>query len=198
MYFQRDHGGNKLAGRVCPWYLGYILANPIRNLFQNPGKILANYVKPGMTVLDIGSAMGFFSLAMARMVGPDGKVISVDLQEIMIKNLVKRAKRAGLTDRIDSRVCSEHSLKIDDLAGQIDFALAFYVVHEVPDIQNLLNEIYRALKPGGKLYVVEPKAHISAEDFKETKDTANQAGFSIIDQPKMRGGLTVVFEKKQA
>ena len=103
----------------------------------------------------------------------------MDLQEKMINSLKRRARRAGLTDRIDARTCSEHSLKIDDLAGQIDFALAFYVVHEVPDIENLMNEIYRALKPGGKLYIVEPKGHASAEDCKETEALAEKAGLSL-------------------
>jgi len=185
-----------LAERVCPWYVGYILANPLRNLFHKPEKILRNYVKPGMTTLDIGSAMGFFSLGMARMVGPNGRVVCVDLQEKMINGLKRRANRAGLADRLDPRICSEHSLKIDDLAGRIDFALAFYVVHEVPDVQNLMTEIYRALKPGGVLYVVEPKGHASAEDFKNTENEAEKAGFSITDHPKMKGGWTAVFEKK--
>jgi ubiquinone/menaquinone biosynthesis C-methylase UbiE len=195
-FFWTLYGGNKLAERVCPWYIGYILANPLRNLFHNPQKILADYVKPGMIVLDIGSAMGFFSLGMARMVGQDGKVISVDLQEKMIGGLKRRAVRTGLMDRLDPRICSEHSLKIDDLAGQIEFALAFYVVHEVPDIQNLMNEIYRALKPGGVLYVVEPKGHASAEDFKNTENKAETAGFSIVNHPKMTRSWATVFEKK--
>lgn len=186
-----------MAERVCPWYLGYILANPLRNLFHKPEKILRDYVKPGMTVLDIGSAMGFFSLGMARMVGPDGRVVCVDLQDIMINNLKRRANRAGLIDRLDPRVCSKHSLQIDDLAGQIDFALAFYVVHEVPDIHNLMTEIYRSLKPGGKLYVVEPKGHASAEDYKHTENEAEKAGFSIVDHPKMRGSWTTVFAKRR-
>ena len=111
-----------MAERVCPWYIGYILANPLRNLFQKPKKILGEYVAPKMTVLDIGSAMGFFSLAMAKMVGPVGKVIAVDVQEKMINSLKRRTARAGFKDIIDCRVCSESSLEVKDLAGQIDFA----------------------------------------------------------------------------
>lgn len=184
-----------MAERVCPWYVGYILANPLRNLFQKPEKILGDYISPGMTVLDIGSAMGFFSLAMARMVGPEGRVVCVDMQEKMINGLMRRAKRASLTNIIDARICTEQSLKIDDLAGQVDFALAFYVIHEVPDVKNLLNEIYIALKPGGKLYVAEPKGHTTEENCKEIEKSAENMGLSLLAHPKMRGSWTAVFKK---
>ena len=51
-----------MADRVCPWWLGYFLASPIRKLVHDPRSILEAYVKSGMTALDIGCAMGFFSL----------------------------------------------------------------------------------------------------------------------------------------
>ena len=119
--------------RVCPWWLGYFLASPLRRLVQDPEKILKPYVKEGMTVLDIGSAMGFFTLPVARMVGEQGRVIAVDLQEKMIRSLQRRAQKAGLADRIETRICSSTSLGIDDLAGSVDVALAFAVLHEMPD-----------------------------------------------------------------
>jgi len=58
-----------MAEKVCPVWVGYLLASPIRKLFQNPPKILSPYVENGMKVLDIGCVMGFFSLPLARMVG---------------------------------------------------------------------------------------------------------------------------------
>ncbi|MBM2841447.1 MAG: methylase involved in ubiquinone/menaquinone biosynthesis, partial [Bacteroidetes bacterium] len=136
---------------VCPWWLGYLLAAPIRKLVHNPVAILGPYIQSGHTVLDVGSAMGFFSLPMARLVGERGRVVCVDLQEKMINGLRRRAWRAGLIDGMDLRVCTPASLHIDDLAGTIDFALAFAVVHEVPDAKRLLSEIHAALKTGGHL-----------------------------------------------
>ncbi|MEA1968069.1 MAG: hypothetical protein U9N77_07605 [Thermodesulfobacteriota bacterium] len=62
-------------------WVGHLLASPIRKLLQNPEKILSPHIKPGMTVLDIGCAMVFFSLPMAWMTGPDGKVVCMDIQE---------------------------------------------------------------------------------------------------------------------
>lgn len=85
--------------RVCPWWLGYLLAAPMRKLAQDPQKILKPYMKTGDTVLDVGSAMGFFSLPMARLVGERGHVVCVDLQEKMIDGLRRRASRAGLIHR---------------------------------------------------------------------------------------------------
>jgi len=185
-----------MAGRVCPVWVGYLLASPLRRLLQNPQKTLGKYVKPGMKVLDIGCAMGFFSLAMARMVESEGKVFCVDLQEKMIESLKKRATKAGLLDRISPRVCSDSSLEINDLAGQIDFALAFYVVHEVSDIPGFMTQIHKVLKPGGKLFVAEPRGHTTDDEYLQTETIAQEAGFSIIDHPKIRKDRTTLFVKK--
>ena len=83
---------------VCPWWLGPLLANPLRRLVQDPAAILAPHVREGMTVLEPGCGMGFFSLPLARLVGPGGRVVCVDLQRKMIEGLRRRAKRAGLLD----------------------------------------------------------------------------------------------------
>jgi 2-polyprenyl-3-methyl-5-hydroxy-6-metoxy-1,4-benzoquinol methylase len=76
-----------MAKHVCPVWVGYLLSSPIRKLFQDPDKILGPYIKEGMTVLDFGCAMGFFSLPAARMVGSNGKVICIDIQKGMIEKL---------------------------------------------------------------------------------------------------------------
>ena len=69
-----------MAEHICPWWVGYLLVCPIRRWFQAPDKILSPYITEGMTVLDIGPAMGFFTIPAARMVGYSGKVIAVDVQ----------------------------------------------------------------------------------------------------------------------
>ena len=120
-----------MAEEVCPWWVGYLLVSPLRRLFQKPEALLSPYVEQGMTAMDVGCAMGFFSLPLAELVGREGRVVCVDLQERMIRSLRKRAARAGLADRIEMRVCSKQSLGTGDLAGAVDFALAFAVVHEV-------------------------------------------------------------------
>ncbi|MFC1636367.1 class I SAM-dependent methyltransferase [Planctomycetota bacterium] len=184
-----------MAERVCPVWIGYLLASPIRKLFQNPKKILGPYVNKGMKVLDIGCAMGFFSLPLAEMVGSNGKVISVDVQEKMIESLEKRARKAGLSDNIEVRMCPSSSLGLDDLKEQIDFAVASAVVHEVPDAASFFSEVYSTIKPGGRLLVAEPKGHVSQEDFEATVSKAEKAGFAVNDQPRISRSRSVLLGK---
>lgn len=183
-----------MAHRVCPWWFGYFLASPLRRLIEDPQKILAGHVETGMTVLDIGCGMGFFSLPLTRLVGPEGRVVCVDLQPQMIKGLNRRARRKGLTERIDSRICAANSLGIDDLASRVDFVLAYAVIHEVPDVPGLLKQIKTALTPGGRLLIAEPKGHVKPKEFAETVSLVHQAGFKTIDQPQIKRSLTLLAE----
>jgi 2-polyprenyl-3-methyl-5-hydroxy-6-metoxy-1,4-benzoquinol methylase len=184
-----------MAERVCPWWLGYLLASPVRRLFQQPERILGAHVREGMTVLDAGCAMGFFSLPLAQMVGEKGRVICVDLQERMIRSLEKRAGKAGLLDRIEARVCSTGGLDLGDREGQVDFAVAFAVVHETPDPARFLSQIHEALAPGGRLLVAEPRGHVRAAAFQETVRAAEACGFTCIDRPETPGSSSALLEK---
>jgi len=132
-----------------------------------------------MTVADIGCAMGFFSLPMARLVGDNGHVFCIDVQQEMIDALLLRARKKGLADRITARLCSSDSLELDDLHDSVDFSLAYYVVHEVPDKNNLMSQVYSALKPGGRFLIEEPKGHVSKRDFQTMLLLARDHGFEI-------------------
>jgi len=184
-----------MAQHVCPWWLGYFLASPIRRAIHNPEKILTPYVNSGMVALDVGSAMGFFTIPLARLTAPGGRVIAVDLQEKMIASLRRRADQAGLTSQIETRLCSETMLGIEDLAGQVDFALIFAVLHEMPDIPATLASVYRALKPGGILLVAEPTGHVTKPQFQETIHTAEECGFTVTASPSIRRSHAQVLVK---
>ena len=175
-----------MSERVCPWWLGYVLASPYRKLGQNPTTILSPYIKEGDTVLDAGSAMGFFSLPMARLTGDKGHVVCIDLQERMIRGLKNRARRAGLVNRMEMRVCTGKSLMIDDLERKIDFALAFAVVHEVPDAKRFFSEIHASLKCGGLFLFAEPTGHVTKEGFDRSLSLATAAGLTLHDSPVIR------------
>jgi ubiquinone/menaquinone biosynthesis C-methylase UbiE len=177
---------------VCPWWGGYFIDNPIRRLFHNPEKIVGPYVKPGMTVMDIGCGMGLFSIAIAKLVGGQGRVIAVDLQQKMLDVLWRRAQRAGVADRIQLHKCEEDCLGVD---AQADFALAFMMVHEVPDQRRLLGEIQACVKPGGKFLVAEPKIHVPGKAFGQTVATAEELGFRVAEEPRVHGCRAVVLEK---
>jgi len=184
-----------MAEHVCPVWVGYLLASPVRKIFQNPEKILAPYIRPEMTVLDVGCAMGFFSLPMARMVGPQGRVVSVDVQEAMLQSLNKRAQKGNVSDRIKTRLCRHNGLAIDDLKETIDFALAVAVVHEVSDAALFYSELYEALNHHGKLLVAEPKGHVSGKAFEKTVSKALQHGFQKIKDLNIWRSHGVLFEK---
>jgi len=181
-----------MAEHRCPVWVGYFLASGLRKLLQNPRQILTPYVKPGMTVLDVGSAMGFFSLPMAEMVGPDGKVICVDVQPKMLEVLRRRATRAGLSNRIETHVSGESSMGLQGREHSMDFALAFAVLHEVADQAGILREIHQLLKPGATLLLAEPTGHVTESQFDQTLALASQAGFSVAERPAIRLARAVV------
>ena len=176
---------------VCPWWLGYLLVNPLRKWSQDPEKILSHYISEGMTVLEVGPGMGFFTLPAARLVGDSGIVIAVDIQEKMLKALIRRAGKAGVADRIIAGVCEPNSLGIDE---PIDLCLAINVVHETPDPASLFAQIRAITKPAGRLLVSEPRGwHVSEEEFQRTVTLASDSGFRLIDQPKIPRSRTALF-----
>jgi len=186
-----------MANHVCPWWLGYVLVNPLRRLWQRPDQLLAPYVREGMLVLEPGCGMGFFTLDLARMVGPTGRVVAVDLQERMLAGLRRRARRAGLLDRIEARLAQADRLSVADLAGHMDVALALHVVHEVPDIAGFFAEIATSLKPEGRLLFVEPRGHVSEDAFAVSLALAEKAGFRVVDRPSIRRDPAALLIKKE-
>lgn len=184
-----------MSNSVCPWWLGYFLLNPVRSIIHSPEKVLKSHVNKGMSVLDIGCGMGYFSLPMAKLVGDKGRVLAIDLQEKMLTALNRRAMKASLTNNIETRLCLRKSLNIDDLTGTIDFALAFAMVHEVPDKDRLLLEIHKALKPGGKLLIAEPKGHVKEKDFNDCLNLARSIGFNLTEKPEVGKSFSALLKK---
>ena len=171
--------------RVCPWWLGYLLASPVRRLLQNPRKELSPYVREGMTVLEPGPGMGFFTLELARLVGPAGRVVAVDMQPRMLASLQRRAARAGLLDRVDIRVVSPGTMGLVDLAGRVDLTWVFAVVHELPSVENFVTEVAKASKPGAGLLIAEPAGHVKPADFEAQLQAAARAGFVLQSRPSV-------------
>lgn len=162
--------------RVCPWWLGYALVSPVRRLLENPERILAPHVRPGMRVLEVGCGMGFFTLPLARLVGETGRVLCVDVQPRMLAALARRARRRGLQQRIEARLCGADSLGLAGEARRIDLAVLIHVLHELPDAAAGLAEITATLAPNGKLLLIEPPGHVSAADFERQIESARAAG----------------------
>jgi SAM-dependent methyltransferase len=187
-----------LGKRICPWWLGYVLASPVRRLLQNPATIVEPYIRQGMTVLEPGSGMGFFTLELARRVGPTGHVVAVDVQPRMIAGLKRRLARARLLERVDARVATADSLGLADLRGKVDFALAMAVVHETPSPGWFFGQIAEALEPGGIVLLAEPSGHVKEADFKAEIDAAAGAGLVVTEHPSVPRSQTALLKKNAA
>ena len=185
-----------MAHHVCPWWLGYFLASPIRRWMLKPDPLVAPYVKPGMTVLEPGPGMGFFTLPLAGMVGDNGRVVAVDLQPKMIERLERRAAKAGLSPRIDARVSTADSLGIADLHNRVDFTLAFAMVHELPGKHPFFREVAVASKAGAMLLLAEPGGHVKAEEFEAEIKQALAAGFEAVGRLTIKRMQTVLLRRK--
>lgn len=185
-----------MSKRVCPWWLGYFLASPLRRLMSDdPRKLLAPYVREGMTVLEPGPGMGFFTLELARLVGPAGRVIVVDIQPRMLSGLKGRAAKAGLLDRIDARLATADSMELSDVAGAVDFTLAFAVVHEMPDTVSFFAQVAAASRTGGSVFLGEPAGHVNAGEFDTELRVAAGAGFSLVERPRVRRSRAALLRK---
>lgn len=174
---------------VCPWWVAYTFDNPLRRIFHNPRKMLSPYVKEGMRVMDVGCGMGYFSIGMAKIIGETGKVIAVDLQQKMLDTMQKRARRAGLQDRIYPHLCQPNDIGVTE---DVHFILNFWMVHEVNDQQVFFSQLKARLVPGGHILIAEPKMHVTLEDFQVTLEIAESSGLQVSGQPLIRFSRTVL------
>ncbi|BCS88545.1 SAM-dependent methyltransferase [Pseudodesulfovibrio sediminis] len=170
-------------GHICSWRSQWTLNNPIRLLLHPPDTILAPFVKPGMTVIDTGCGTGAFTIPMAHMVGETGKVLAVELQAEALARIEEKAERTGLTRRIETWKCEAEDI---GPLPSADFALSFYMAHEVPDIQVYFTRMAECVKPGGLLLLAEPPIHVSQKAFKREVHTALDVGFALETAPPIR------------
>ena len=181
---------------VCPWWaVPFTIDPPLRRFVHDPQKMVGPYVKPGMTVMDVGCGVGWFSIPMARMVGDGGKVIAVDLQQQMLDMLRRRAEKAAVAARIEFHKCEQNRLGVD---AAVDFVLIFAMLHEVPDQARLLGEAHRLLKPGGRLLLGEPPIHVTRKKFAGEVAAAEQVGFQVVERPRLRWTHAALFAKSDS
>jgi len=189
---EQETFASRSGGHTCPWWLLFTFDNPLRRFVHDPQKILRPYVQQGDKVLDVGCGMGFFTLGLAELVGKNGRVIAADLQEQMLAGLRKRARKAGLLERIQLCQSAPDDIGVDE---SIDFALAFWMVHEVRQPAAFLGQIHELLLPGGKFLIVEPRIHVSGKAFAQTVSLAEDVGFRRMEQPKVRASRAVLFAR---
>jgi ubiquinone/menaquinone biosynthesis C-methylase UbiE len=177
---------------ICPWWLAFTFDNPLRRFLHDPYAILKPYLREGMTTIDLGCGMGYFSRAMAQIVGDAGSVISVDLQKEMLAITRMRAEKDGVAGRIRFLLAKDDDIGFTD---QVDFALAFWMVHEVSDTRKFFSQVYTILKPTGTFLIAEPKMHVTRIRFEEILSCAREAGFMITATPVIWFSRSVVLGK---
>jgi ubiquinone/menaquinone biosynthesis C-methylase UbiE len=167
--------------RVCPVEAAGGLETPIRKFIQNPNKILKPYISKDMTVLDFGCGPGFFTIEIAKMLSVNGRVIAADLQDGMLDKVRSKIKGTDIEKKITLSKCEKDEIGVTE---DVDFILAFYVVHEVPDKKKLFAQFKSILKPGGKILIIEPNFHVTKKAFAEMISILESLGLKIIDTPK--------------
>jgi 2-polyprenyl-3-methyl-5-hydroxy-6-metoxy-1,4-benzoquinol methylase len=187
----RDH-------HVCPWWVGYLLASPLRRFREDPEAILGPHVEPGMVVVDVGCSMGYFSFPLARMVGPTGRVYCLDVEPRALRTLQNRARRRGLDGIVRIREVSQASLGLECLEGGADLILAAHVVHESRYPRTFLEQCRDALVGRGRLIVLEPRGHVSDAAFGETCSVAREVGFEVVGHRIRRRTMELVAVRRDA
>ena len=127
--------------------------NPFRRLFERPQKLVRPYVTNGQVVADLGCGPGFYTFALAGLVGPEGKVYAVDSDEKVIRAVEKKADEFGWRN-IEAHTSSASDLNfIKD--GSVDFILAHGLLCSMAPKQHesAVNEMKRVLKPSGRAYL---------------------------------------------
>lgn len=178
---------------VCPHWLAPMLDNPLRRWLTGTRRIARTYLRPGMTMLDVGCGSAPLLLDAAEAVGPDGAIICADLQPAMLARVAAKARRAGIEGRVRLHQCGAESLGLEPAIA--DLAVAFWMLHEVPSQEALLAEIAACLRPGGRFLLFEPGIHVSAEAFARSLEHAEACGMTVVERPRFRMSHTAVLER---
>lgn len=169
----------KLAGGgPCPYALAWMVDNPLRRRYM--GQVLDRIgIQPGERVLELGPGPGAFTVGAARLAGPEGSLVAVDIQPEMIAAVEKRVQEVGLAN-VETHVASAYELPLKD--ESVDRAFLVTVLPEIPDRERALAELFRVLKPAGILSIAEefldpdyPLAHT-------TIAWAQTAGFELAER----------------
>ena len=167
----------------APW-----LTRESRNREEEPAKLMkALNLKPGMTVCDLGCGNGFYTLKLAKEVGPEGKVLAVEIQQEMLDMLRKRAAKADVKN-IQSVLGTVIDPKLPDNA--VDLILVVDVYHEMDHPVEMLAALRRSLSKTGRLVLVEFRAEDPNVPIKElhkmSKAQINKEipanGFKLVEQ----------------
>jgi len=147
----QQQGGH--PGRLFPPSDLGLLDAPDRDLWQRPDQIMdAMGVADASVVGDIGAGSGWFTIRLARRVGPRGIVYAEDVQKEMINATLRRVGREGFNN-VKAVLGSKNDPRLP--ASSLDAVLMVDAYHEVEDRVSMLANLAKALKPGGRLGIID-------------------------------------------
>ncbi len=183
---------NKGRGEPCPTSWSWIVDNPLRRWDVRYALDRAG-LRSGETVLELGPGPGAFTIDAAQRVGPEGRLIAVDIQPGMIAQVEERVKAAGLTN-VETHVASAYELPLPD--ASVDRAFLITVLPEIPDPVRALREIHRVLKTGGVVSMTEEFLDPDYPRRATTMAWANAAGFELAERYGNWWNYTLNFRRK--
>ena len=210
--YRKNHDPNGIGkfylGREIAYVMGHQAAGwlerPEREEEENPAKLLkALDLKPGQTVVDLGAGSGYYTFRMAPLVGPDGKVIAVDIQPEMLAIIKEKAKKQKVSN-IELVLGTEKDPKLPK--ESVDLIMMVDVYHEFEHPHEMAEKMVESLKPGGKLVFVEFRLEDDKVPIKlvhkmsEKQVIKEMAAFSNLKHEKTVGTLPwqhiIIFTKK--
>ncbi len=158
---------------------------PERDKEERPDELIrALQIQPGATVADIGSGTGYFTWRLAQQVGPKGKVYAVDVQQSMLDETKKTVEERKLTN-VEYLLANDTSPRLPERS--VDLAFVAYAYHEFADPESTMLALRRALKPGGRVLILEyakesniaPASPLHKMSFEEIRREIEPMGFTI-------------------
>jgi ubiquinone/menaquinone biosynthesis C-methylase UbiE len=189
----------KLWHFPAPAYLGYLLSSRLRRWIYPPQQLVERSgIKPGMVVIDLGCGSGAFTPYVARAVGDKGRVYGVDVQPAMLRQISGRLAREEFRDirNIEIKQADAYGLPFED--ESIDLVYMVAVLPEIPDRDRALKEIYRVLRPGGKLAVTEIVQDPDYSLKSTTIRICRRNGFTVESSAGHIWNYTIRFNKSYA
>ena len=179
-----------------PAFLANAIDNPLRRRIQPPTEMPVRHVlQPGMTVLEVGPGNGTYTVATARYLGPQGKVVAIDIEPRMVERVQQRIAAEGVQN-VEARVADVYRLPWDEATFDAVYITA--VIGEIPEPVQAISELHRVLKPGGTLafseLLMDPDYPLASTLVR----WATPAGLRLKEQHGNPFHYTLVFEKQGA